>query len=112
MVNEQLGGESVVKPKPGIICDQFICYTSLDDNVYTAKNAIDIISLSNLNNNELVMNENEIQHLADQLEYIKRKMIKPPRGSEGYFNQGLDVEFKLDGDNRQLYIKQVRIYND
>jgi pyruvate,water dikinase len=112
VVNAQLGDESVVKPKPGIICDQFICYTTLDDNVYTSKNTIDIISLSNLNNNQLVMTEYEIQHLADQLEHIKRKIIKVERGTEKYFNQGLDVEFKLDGDDRALYIKQVRIYND
>ncbi len=112
VVNAQLGDESVVEPEPGVICDQFICYNSLDDNVYKSTNTIDIISVSSLNKGKLVMTENEIQHLADQLEHIKRHMIHAERGTEIYFDKGLDVEFKLDGADRSLYIKQVRVYND
>lgn len=112
IVNAQLGDESVVKPDPGVICDQFICYTSLDENVYTTANTIDIISISNLNNGEMVMTTKEVQHLADQLELIKRSMVRVQIGTVQYFDQGLDIEFKLDGSNRDLYIKQVRIYND
>ncbi|MGI9531780.1 PEP/pyruvate-binding domain-containing protein [Lutimonas sp.] len=112
VVNAQLGDESVVEPDPGVICDQFICYTSLDDNVYTTANTIDIISVSNLNDHQMVMTQKEVQQLANQLEHIKRSMVRVQRGTEQYFDQGLDIEFKLDGPDRDLYIKQVRVYND
>lgn len=112
VVNAQLGDESVVDPAPGVVCDQFICYPSLYDNVYTTAGTIDIISVSNLTTNEMVMTRSEVQHLADQLEHIKRALIRVERDTELYFDQGLDIEFKLDGPNRELYIKQVRFFND
>lgn len=112
VVNAQLGDESVVDPPPGVVCDQFICYPSLYDNVYTTAGTIDIISVSNLTTNEMVMTRSEVQHLADQLEHIKRALIRVERDTELYFDQGLDIEFKLDGPNRELYIKQVRFFND
>lgn len=112
VVNAQLGNESVVKPKQGVISDQFICYPNNADNIYKNKNTVDIITQSSLNDDKLVMTEIEIQNLANQLELIKKYFISHTFTSKSYLDFGLDVEFKLQGEKRELYIKQVRIYND
>jgi pyruvate, water dikinase len=112
VVNAQKDDEKVVKPGSGVICDQFICYPDNSDNIYKSKNAVDIITVSNINDGKLVMTDSEIQNLANQLEIIKQFFYMHSRTSRAYLNYGLDIEFKLDGENRDLYIKQVRIYND
>lgn len=112
VVNAQVGEESVVKPKPGVVSDQFICYPNNENNIYKDKITIDIITYSSLNNNKLVMTETEIQNLANKLELIKMHYNGVNFFSESYFNFGLDIEFKLEEKNRDLYIKQVRLFND
>jgi pyruvate, water dikinase len=112
VVNAQKNDEKAVKPGSGITCDQFICYPDNSDNIYKSKNAVDIITVSNINDGKLVMTDSEIQDLANQLEIIKQFFYRHSHTSKTYINYGLDIEFKLDGENRDLYIKQVRIYND
>jgi pyruvate, water dikinase len=112
VVNAQLGDESVVKPDSGTICDQFICYPDQTESIYKNKNTVDIITLSNLNNEKPVMTDAEIQNLANTLEKIKRYFYARSRSSRPYLDFGLDIEFKLNGENRELYLKQVRLYND
>jgi pyruvate, water dikinase len=111
VINAQLGDESVVNPKDGVICDQFVCFPESSGEFYA--NSIDIITYSSLNQGELVMTKAEIQHLATQLEYVKRKFISMSRSWGVLFNEfAVDVEFKLDENSRILYLKQVRPYND
>lgn len=112
VINAQLGNENVVKPKSGYISDQFICYPDGTDNIYNNKNIVDIITTSNLNNGKLVMTGIEIQNLANQLEKIKKYFFKHSATNKAYLDFGLDLEFKLDEKTRDLYIKQVRIFND
>lgn len=112
VVNAQLGNFNVVQPDSGIISDQFICYPDGVDNIYKDKTTVDIITVSNLNSNNLVMAKDEIQLLANQLEVLKHYFIRRSRTTKSYLDYGLDVEFKLDGNSRQLYFKQVRYYND
>ena len=107
-----MGEESVVKPKPGVICDQFICFPSKSNAIYKDKIVIDVLTHSNLNNNKLVMTEQEIQNLANQLEIIKQHFAGSDIDPWSFLRVGYDIEFKLDGKDRQLYIKQVRPYND
>ena len=112
VVNAQLGDESVVQPKNDIQCDEFICYPDESVSVYGNQEAgIDIINYSSLNAGRLVMSDREIQHLANTLELIKRRYIRSHYTKQTYFNVALDLEFKLDEDTRELYIKQMRIYN-
>ncbi len=112
VINAQLGDESVVQPEGGIQCDEFICYPDESVSMYGRQEAgIDIINYSSLNNGKLVMTEEEIQHLANVLELIKRRYARTHYSKQSYFNLALDLEFKLDKDTRQLYIKQMRIYN-
>lgn len=112
LINAQLGENSVVNPKPNVICDQFICYPENANPIFNNKNAIDIITYSNLNNNQLVMTEAEIKNLANQLDIIKEHFVGIAVDPYTYLKIGLDVEFKIDGNKRTLYIKQVRSYND
>jgi pyruvate, water dikinase len=111
LVNAQLGNENVVKPRPGVICDQFLCFPENSNKIYKDKIVIDVITYSNLNDNKLVMSEDEIQNLANQLDIIKAHFTAEI-DKWSYTRIGYDIEFKLDGKNRQLYIKQIRPYND
>lgn len=113
VVNAQLGNENVVDPTSGITCDQLICYP--DENVSGyGKNggSIDIITYSSLNEGKLVMTNQEIRNLANILELIKRQYLRKHYTDKTYLNFGLDLEFKLDTKTRQLYIKQMRIFNN
>jgi len=112
VVNVQLGEESVVQPTPGVTCDQFICFPKSDATLYHNKTIIDVLTISNLNNGSLVMTEKEITHLANQLDLIKRYYALRNMTGGSYLDFGLDLEFKLQGPKRDLYIKQVRLYND
>jgi pyruvate, water dikinase len=112
VINAQVGDESVAKPKNGSICDQFICYPDNANELYSNKKDIDIITISNLNDGKLVMTVDEIQNLANQLEVIKSYVSSHYYQRKDYLDLGLDIEFKLDGETRILYIKQVRYFND
>ena len=112
VVNAQLGNENVVQPTPGVVCDQFICFPNNASRLYADRGVVDILTTSSLNNGKLVMTDDEIQHLAEQLEYIKRYYAIRTVSNKRYNELGFDLEFKLDSKNRQLYIKQIRIYND
>lgn len=110
VVNAQIGDISVVDPPKGITCDQFIC--SPKDINSSFQNTIEVITFSSLNHQKLVMTEKEIENLAEQLDIIKRFFFfKSKTHFSSYESFGLDIEFKLDEKTRQLYIKQVRIYN-
>lgn len=58
------------------------------------------------------MTETEIQKLVNQLEIIKKYFVNNNFSNKWYLDFGLDIEFKLDEKKRELYIKQVRHYND
>ncbi|MFT5780090.1 MAG: pyruvate,water dikinase [Crocinitomicaceae bacterium] len=112
IVNAQLGNENVVQPTSGIECDQFICYPDETTSEYGKKEGgIDIITYSSLNKGKLTMTEKEIQNLANVLEQIKRRYLRKHYTEKTYFNFALDLEFKLDKGSRQLYIKQMRLFN-
>lgn len=112
VVNAQIGDESVVQPSPSVKCDEFICYPDETVAMYgKSEGGIDIINYSSLNGGKLVMTNEEIQNLANVLEQIKLRYLRNHYIKTSYFNFALDLEFKLDKDTRQLYVKQMRIYN-
>ena len=113
VINVQVGEASVVKPEDGVTCDQVICYSGSSSKLYNEKRIVEIISHSNLNNGKLVMTEAEIITLSEQLEKIKKHYYYSVyKSKQKYLDFGLDIEFKLDGEDRDLYIKQVRYFND
>lgn len=108
-VNVQLGEESVVKPEPGVTCDEFYCHNFN----YLGSFVVDYRSTSSLNSGKPILTETEIKKLFDISPVLERKMYllwqKRKMAKKSY---PLDIEFKYLGDEKQLYIKQARAYMD
>lgn len=113
IINVQLEEVPVVNPDESITCDQIICYAGANSKLYD-KDIIEVISYSSINNNKLVLSEPEIIKLTKQLEIIKKHYYfnKLYKSKKTYLNYALDIEFKIDGASRDLYIKQARYFND
>ncbi|HLP54100.1 MAG TPA: PEP/pyruvate-binding domain-containing protein [Fluviicola sp.] len=113
IVNVQKGDVSVVTPPAGVICDQLVLYPPNELSAF--KRTTEVITTSNLNEGKLVLSDSELELLQTELERIKRyywKHAYTPKLNEEYDTFGLDLEFKFSAKTRELYIKQVRIYND
>ncbi|WP_159476028.1 PEP/pyruvate-binding domain-containing protein [Chryseobacterium sp. 18068] len=108
-VNVQLGEESVVKPEPGVTCDEFYCHNFNGFGSFV----VDYRSTSNLNSGKPILTETEIKKLFDISPVLERKLYllwqKRKMAKRSY---PLDIEFKYLGDEKQLYIKQARAYMD
>ncbi|UTN06653.1 pyruvate, phosphate dikinase [Flavobacterium bizetiae] len=107
-VNVQKGENSVVKPEKGEICEQFVAYhfnTGLDETDFD----VDYTSNSNLNNNEPLLSRKEMSRLFRVSKTIEEKMYRYWRKNRYH---PVDIEFKIVGENRDLYIKQVRPFNE
>jgi pyruvate,water dikinase len=108
-VNIQKGENSVVKPEKGEVCEQFTAY---ELNLFGNRNSnldVDYISNSTLNDNKPLLTVSEINNLFKVCINIETKMNQ-------YWNKfskkPVDIEFKIVGEKRELYIKQVRVFND
>jgi hypothetical protein len=113
IINVQKGDVSVVTPPEGIVCDQLVLYPANELSAF--KRTTEVITTSNLNEGKLVLSDRELELLQSELERIKRyywKHAHAPKINEEYDTFGLDLEFKFSAVTRELYIKQVRIYND
>ncbi len=113
IINVQKGDVSVVTPPAGVVCDQLVLYPANELSAF--KRTTEVITTSNLNDGKLVLSDSELGLLQSELERIKRyywKYAYYPRINEQYDTFGLDLEFKFSAETRELYIKQVRIYND
>lgn len=107
-VNVQKGENSVVKPEKGEVCEQFIVY-HFNNGTSETDFDVDYTSNSNLNNNEPLLNLKEISNLFLVSKKIETKMYRYWR--KNLFHP-IDIEFKLVGEKRDLYIKQVRPFNE
>lgn len=122
VINVQAGETSVVSPPPGVECDQLICYSDSDLDFYKKKRVVEYITYGNQNGGVPVLTPDEVVLLTEQLAAIKKRYYElKGNHSTGYFDEtairsynrfALDLEFKLDGADRVLYIKQVRPYQD
>ena len=115
VINVQKGETSVVSPPPDVICDQLICYSDSDVDFFKSKKIIEYISYSSLNEGKPVLTDDEVLRLTEALAEIKTYYFENIAGAaqkKAYRDYALDVEFKFEGSERQLYIKQVRPYND
>ena len=113
IINVQQGDISVVAPDPGIICDQLVLYPANELSGF--QRTVEVITTSSLNGGKLIMTKEEMEHLQAELERIKFhywKHLHKRKPGEVYDEFGLDLEFKLDEGTRELYIKQVREYNN
>lgn len=108
-VNVQLGEESVVKPEPGVTCDEFYCHNFNGFGSFV----VDYRSTSSLNNGKPILTETEIKKLFDISPVLERKLyLLWQKRKMAKRNYPLDIEFKYLGDEKQLYIKQARAYMD
>jgi pyruvate,water dikinase len=107
-VNIQKGENSVVKPEKGEICEQFVAYHFNNGKDETDFD-IDYTSNSNLNNNEPLLSRKEMSDLYAISKKIETKMYRYWRKNQFH---PVDIEFKIVGEKRELYIKQVRPFND
>jgi len=57
------------------------------------------------------MTSDEIYRLANVIQGIKKYFYYRDFTSATFNEYGLDLEFKLEKDSRELYIKQVRPFN-
>jgi len=107
-VNVQKGENSVVKPEKGEICEQFVAYhfnSGTNDDDFD----VDYTSNSNLNDNEPLLSRKEMSRLFLVSKKIEERMYRYWRKNQFH---PVDIEFKIVGENRDLYIKQVRPFND
>lgn len=106
-VNVQKGENSVVKPKKGEVCEQFTVYDFNPLDGQSKDFDVDYTSNSNLNNNKPILTSREINKIYKACKRIEAEMYR-------YWKRAtaVDIEFKIVGEDRELYIKQVRPYND
>ena len=113
IINVQTGEIPVVNPPEGVICDQLVCYSDAENTFYDPKRIIEYVSHSS-EIEGTVLTDKEVITLSRELAKIEKHFY---RRVEKYWTKytyeafGLDLEFKIDGDTRQIYIKQVRPYN-
>ena len=105
-VNVQVGDVDVVKPETGEICEQFTVYDFdlFDEN---PDYEVDYVTLSNRNQGKPILTKDEINRLYKVCRKLEGKMYKIWKRKTFYH---LDIEFKLEGEGRELYLKQVRPY--
>lgn len=115
VINVQIGEVSVVSPPAGVDCDQLLCYSNSEIDFFKDRNIIEYITRSSLLDGRSVLTDEQVIHLTKQLEKIKRfyyTEVSHHFDDLGYGAYALDVEFKFDGPEKTLYIKQVRPYKD
>lgn len=99
-INVQVGEASVTNPGPGEVPDQFILYTWYDEP------EAEYLAYSNLTDDGPVLSWQEVLEMYDVLSRIHAH-FKPIYTKPGVL-YGMDVEFKLEGAERRLVIKQAR----
>lgn len=110
-INVQTGDVSVVDAPDSISCEQIAI---VNEMTYSAFNeSVEYVRFSSLNDYKPILSTEDLQKIQRAVAVIKRDFWnrEPMRvRMKGYENYGLDLEFKLVGAARILYIKQVRPY--
>ncbi len=117
VINTQYGETSVVNPPDSVTCEQVICYSDKNDSFYGKKNIAEYLSYSNVlpNAEKQVLSTEEVTTLTKEISKLKKELYKRNNIQETntpYYEYGLDLEFKIYGDDRQIYIKQIRPFNN
>ena len=117
VINAQFGETSVVNPPDGTTCEQMICYSDKNDSFYGKKNIVEYLSYSNIlpDTIDQVLSTNEVTMLTREISQIKKvyyDKFQKKSNKDTYYNYGLDLEFKIYGPERQIYIKQVRPFKN
>jgi hypothetical protein len=108
VINVQQGETSVVSPPVGVTSEQILYYPF--DSATFLEPSTELLSHSSLTPDKPILQANEIIALAKALGQIQTHFFHL-LGSTRTIHAvlyGMDVEFKLDGTDRTLYIKQAR----
>jgi phosphoenolpyruvate synthase/pyruvate phosphate dikinase len=111
-LNVQIGENSVVNPEPGVTADQLISYNGVNEDS-SFDGAPEYITYSSLTDGEPILSDQQILELTIELRRIKEHFhlkVKDYRRNYSLEEFALDVEFKYNGDDKQLYIKQARVF--
>ena len=117
VINVQLGETSVVNPPDGVTCEQLICYSDKNDSFYGKKNIVEYLSYSSIlpDSMKQVLTTKEVTLLTQEISKIKKSYYDKFHNESStttYYNYGLDLEFKIYGPKRQIYIKQIRPFKN
>ena len=94
-----------------------ICYSDKNDSFYGKKEIVEYLSYSNIlpDTASQVLTSVEVTKLTSQIGKIKKELYdkyKKNKENLAYYDYGLDLEFKIYGPNRDIYIKQVRPFKN
>ncbi len=111
-INVQIGDVPVVDPPEGITCDQLVIIHELEASQFNR--SVEYISNSNLSKGKTVLSEEEVRRLEFAVRAITEYFWDQGMRNKKLFSFDLvlDIEFKFQGKNRELYIKQVRFFNE
>ena len=117
VINVQYGETSVVNPPDTVTCEQIICYSDKNDSFYGKKNIAEYLSYSNIlpNTEKQVLTTEEITRITKEISKIKNVLYKRysiEKSNIPYYEYGLDLEFKIYGENRDVYLKQIRPFDN
>jgi pyruvate, water dikinase len=110
-LNMQKGEVSVSNADDSVICEQLII--KMMSNIKEGSDiGMEYISYSPLNIFKPLLSIEEVKELTTYLYEIKKRFYKLYGGSKNvtFENFAVDVEFKLNKDDRKIYIKQARLY--
>jgi len=125
VINVQLGEHSVVSPDSGVVCEQIVYQAP--NQLSSSPRSVQYLSRSSITGGEPVLSDEQLDQLAEAITKVKYYFyenvnvhwINKPSGSTGfdrfiesepYSGFALDIEFKIDGENNNIYLKQVRPY--
>ena len=108
VINVQQGETSVVSAPEGVSCDQLICYSDSKYDFFTKKDIVEYISNSSISEGQPVLSTAQVVNLTQQLSAIKKHYYELKTPDCKYNDFAMDVEFKFDGEENVLYIKQAR----
>jgi pyruvate,water dikinase len=114
VINAQYGETSVVIPPDSAVCEQVICYSDKNDSFYGKKSIVEYLTYSNIlpKGVDKVLLDSEINRLTREISVLKKVYYDLKKPKETYYNYGLDLEFKVVGPSREIYIKQIRPFKD
>jgi len=114
VINAQYGETSVVIPPDSVLCEQVICYSDKNDSFLGNKSIVEYLSYSNMlpKGMNSVLRDDEIVQLTRDISVIKQRFYQRKGITGPYYDYGLDLEFKIVGTNRTIYLKQIRPFND
>jgi hypothetical protein len=114
VINAQYGETSVVIPPDSVVCEQVISYSDKNDSFLGNKAIVEYLSYSNILPTGVtsVLKDDEIVKLTRDIAVIKQIYYQRKGVTVPYYEYGLDLEFKIVGSSRTLYVKQIRPFND